>query len=115
MTEAEVNSLVDEQVRQISEPSVRAWLSKFVIPTRAQTGSYFTSFGRLEEFRLWIIADLQTQGVGIGFAEGGFGKIGRPWGLVLLNERDSGDSGNWYETLQTCILDSGWIDDPIAH
>ena len=108
MNEHDIASLIDEQISNIADESVRDGLRKLLIPVRVQTRTYGWE-SEIEEYRLWIVADMQIRNVGIAFAEGGFAKQGLPWGLVFLDEQGSGGSENWYATLEECIVDSGYL------
>ena len=106
---AEVQGRLATELEDFGNSPMRQWLSEYLVPVR-QTTLFWGWTEPHHDYSAWIIADLQTRNVGIVYAEGGFADRGCPWGLIFLDQDNTGADYSWYRTLEECVLDSGYCE-----
>jgi hypothetical protein len=64
-------------------------------------------YGNDEPFAAWIFADLGRAGVMVVYCSGGFGALGKPWGLHRRSSTHFGQDSGWFRTLSDLAEDEG--------
>ncbi len=86
----------------------KQWISSKITTPESITLKW--EYGNHEPFQAWIIADMGERNVVAVFCnEGGYGKLGSPWGIIFRNNTDFGMDFGWYPDFESLILD-GWVE-----
>lgn len=105
----DIREALSKSLSEMTDPRLVDRLRPFLIPIRKSELIWEWSKEQAS-YAMWIVAELPERNIGIGYAEGGYGRLGHPWGLVFLDDRYTGPDCSWYATLENCLRDSGYFD-----
>ena len=108
-TEADVTELVVTELSRFQDERLRAAFEQYLVRPTQRYRMWEWAPGAL--YPIWVVASFGHGGVGVAYADGGYGKMGKPWGLVLADATSvpTGTDDNWYPTLEECVKDSGHL------
>jgi hypothetical protein len=64
-------------------------------------------YGANEEYEVWVFADMGERSVVAQYCRGGFGSLGKPWGINFLGADYFGQDCGWYSNLAALLEDWG--------
>jgi hypothetical protein len=98
MTSAsQVAAALEDDLRDLRDPRVRAGIQAFRLPTPAPIRLAWDYGKPGETFDGWLVVDDPGQGTGIVYCDQGFGPT-NPWGLIATDQ-----------TCPSMGMDSGWF------
>jgi hypothetical protein len=111
MTENQMEAMLDTALLQIHEEWLRSQITECRTLVTKEMRCW--EWAKPETtYYIWIVAHAPESGVAIAYAEGGYGLLGKPWGLVSPGENGqaTGPDDNWYSSFEECIKGSGYFD-----
>jgi hypothetical protein len=102
LTSEAVNQLVQDQLRQITDHTVRDAIAALLVAPSYQTRLWFD--GSPEE-SCWSVAEHQESNTLYIYSEVGFAPAS-PWGIVSISDRWMGMDSNWFGSLERAFYDS---------
>lgn len=107
MTQGEIEALTRSELDGFQNSELRAYTESILVPPKVRRMRFERRGLSVEMYDCWVVANPDEYDLLIAYAEGGYGKIGAPWGLIGINGDSSGPPNGWYKTLEECIVDSG--------
>ena len=102
-----MTSIIEDQICMFSQKEAN-FFESIKVPLLHKRLKW--EYGENESYNAWIFADFKERNVGAVYCQGGFGKMGAPWGLTFFNDDNFGMDFGWYSSIKDMIND-GWLDD----
>ena len=106
--EAKVRAQLAQATPELAN-ALRAFLVKPYLQMR--TWEYAARDSQAEILPCWVIADLRSLSISVGFAYSAqaHGAYGNCWGLVFVNDKYFGMNDSWYRSLEQALIDCGYL------